>query len=146
MTKPTYALRNALIVQLGFNTYKEYLSSQLWAEIRDAVFARDGGSCNLCGERAEVVHHTDYSKATMLGNNFDGLAALCHHCHHKVEVVRDGKKRTLLQARGVYYALLRKKEKKANRKRRCIRCGSTSKKKSTLCRPCLNTVKKGSPL
>lgn len=51
-------------------------------ELKDAVRARDGYCCQLCGkeqgDRALDVHHIDYDKHN---NNLSNLISLCQHCH-----------------------------------------------------------------
>ena len=146
--QPTYNQRNELLVNLGFLSYVDYLSSELWAEIRNAILVRDDGRCRVCKNRASVVHHIDYSEETMRGDLFDGLVAVCHGCHEKIEFDKDGKKRTLLQSRSAYYAACKKKllnklqhknkrkqKKRHSNKPRCV-CGNFRRHNRLKCRRC----------
>lgn len=42
-------------------SYKEYLESQLWQEIRSRVLKRDGYKCKICKCLATCVHHKSYT-------------------------------------------------------------------------------------
>jgi DEAD/DEAH box helicase domain-containing protein len=63
-----------------------------WAKLRDAVRARDGFRCQVCGAaengRQHHVHHKTPFKAFASpaeANRLENLATLCASCHHKVE-------------------------------------------------------------
>jgi len=61
--------------------YHEYLSSEKWLQIREAVISRSNGACERCGSKAEHVHHKTYEN---LGNEkLQDLEALCLPCHHQ---------------------------------------------------------------
>lgn len=140
----TYYMRNSLLQKLGFQSYAEYLASDLWMKIRRAVLDRDDRRCRLCGEPTTIVHHIDYSRKTLCGRTLDGLAALCDLCHTKVEFDSDGNKRMLFQAVTTYYSLCRgrppkkkpaKRQKKVSSKPRCA-CGNFKKKNKRMCKSC----------
>lgn len=122
--KPSYTQRNALLPQLGFPTYADYLNSELWAEIRDAILDRDKRYCKMCGRRAFVVHHIDYAETMLLGESLDSLVSLCHSCHQDIEFTKEGRKRTLLQAMGFYHKRLKKQSSKRQTIEvfRCVGC------------------------
>lgn len=103
---PTYTLRNRLLCSLGYSSYDDYLESELWAEIKDAVLDRDRWRCRVCDAQATAVHHTDYNRETLLGDSFDGLVSICHGCHAKIELDRNGNKRPLFKAMMVYFRLV----------------------------------------
>jgi hypothetical protein len=105
----TYAHRGQVLKSLGYPTYADYLASPIWATIRAGAFARYNSRCQLCPNRAEVVHHLDYAAATLKGRRPTSLVALCHTCHHGVEF--DGeRKRSLPEVQAEY------------RRRRITRC------------------------
>ena len=85
-----YRSRNQRLRDMGVDTYKEYLQSDEWKEIRNAVLARDKNECLACGGRATCVHHTNYS-----GRSFremgEAHVSLCHSCHKFIEFDREGK-------------------------------------------------------
>lgn len=76
---------------LGFNSYKAYLASPLWAYVREAVFALKGRTCSLCGQYATQAHHNRYNRKGMMGKKLTHIHPLCRACHEKVEFTR-GKK------------------------------------------------------
>lgn len=109
MYKPTYTQRNVLLTKLGFSSYAEYLSSVLWAEIREAVLDRDNRICKLCNGTAKAVHHTNYDEATLLGDSLGGLVSICMGCHKKVELNYRNEKRTLVESQQAFNKLLSRK-------------------------------------
>lgn len=91
-----YGVRNRLLLEMGFTTYKDYLASPLWAIIREK--AMRGRKCYACRGEAQVVHHVRYSREVLLGTDMNGLRAICHSCHTKIELDGNGEKRSLYQA------------------------------------------------
>lgn len=102
-----YKSRNDLLKGLGFKSYKHYLRSAPWAEIRERVLERDGRTCRTCGYKATQVHHGSYSRKALLGKDLSDLYAICNGCHRKIEFTPDGDKRGL-RAVGKSYAKRRK--------------------------------------
>jgi cytochrome c553 len=86
-SSPTYK-------RLGFNSYKQYLQSDLWKSIRRRVFHRDGSCCVLCQKPAAQAHHRSYDYSTMSGNDITMIISLCCGCHHKIEFDKRNKKRS----------------------------------------------------
>ncbi len=84
--------RQNILYSLGFNTYENYLNSELWGTIRTRVFERDGHKCISCHSWATQVHHTNYSKDTMTGQDISGLISVCRNCHKMAEF--NGKQKT----------------------------------------------------
>ncbi len=144
----TYTARNALLPRLGFPTYADYLNSELWAEIRDAILDRDGRRCRLCNKQAHIVHHIDYAEQTMRGETLDALVSLCHSCHYDVEFTKDEKKRSLPQARLTYFKLCKSGIPKQDGYVRvvCTSCNNTAPKNSKLCGACKRKLKNKSKL
>ena len=66
---------------LGFNSYPQYLRSDLWLSIKRRVMERDGYECGLCLARGRVVHHLKYNEETVKGETLDWLLTLCTKCH-----------------------------------------------------------------
>lgn len=70
---------------LGFQDYASYQRSDLWKEIRLRVFALRGSVCQQCKtSQARVVHHTEYSLATLQGLTIETLQPLCVACHDDI--------------------------------------------------------------
>lgn len=82
--------------ELGFTTYRDYLSSDLWKKIRRRALNAADNACRLCRRKAWQVHHTQYDLATMKGENLVTLVALCGECHERIEFT--GRKTSLPEA------------------------------------------------
>lgn len=99
-----YRKRARSLKKLGFDSYEEYLKSNLWKEVKRRVFREFGNNCLLCPAHAETVHHNRYNIADLSGRNLRHVVPICHSCHRIVEF--DGEtKLTLKQARMKYKSL-----------------------------------------
>ena len=85
---------------------RAFYKSKEWQTARGEVLRRDGFTCQVCGARAEEVHHIkELSPARMSDETItlalDNLIALCRDCHFKVHE-EERKRRTAEsnQARG----------------------------------------------
>lgn len=94
----SYRKRDAKLRRLGFESYREYLDSDLWKSIRLKVLQRDDFKCVVCGQPAQVVHHANYSMHN-LANGGPTMRSMCHGCHHFIEFDQDGKKVRLSESR-----------------------------------------------
>lgn len=83
---------------LGFNSYPQYLRSDLWLSIKHRVMERDGYECGLCLARGRVVHHLKYNEETMKGETLDWLLTLCTKCHKSIEFDGNKDKSSLAKA------------------------------------------------
>jgi len=84
--------RKKTLLKLGFNSYFEYLKSDLWKGIKSSVL-NDNPYCFSCGERATLVHHSSYKESTLKGETIKHLYSVCRGCHYKCEFGRkNGKK------------------------------------------------------
>lgn len=81
----SYVGRNAVLKQLGFASYQDYLASPLWQEIRQRVFAQKGRDCYLCGRPACQVHHERYTAKALRGKRTRHLWPICPDCHRGIE-------------------------------------------------------------
>jgi hypothetical protein len=71
--------------RLGFTTYKEYLESDRWKEIREKVFAFYGKRCYFCFSIHWLqVHHVAYTRKTLRIGRMENLIPLCGSCHDEV--------------------------------------------------------------
>ena len=86
--------RDRRLKAIGFNSYKEYLKSDLWKSIRENVFDVKGKMCAAkdCTAPATQIHHTRYKMEELGGRNLRHLHPLCRDCHYKIEF--DGKKKS----------------------------------------------------
>lgn len=74
-------LRNA-----GFQSYKEYLQSELWRQKKAEFFEVRPRSCWVCNSQDQFeVHHKTYERVTC--ERLDDLVGLCGKCHDKVHLV-----------------------------------------------------------
>lgn len=79
-----YGKRARILEGLGFDSYADYLASDLWKSIRGRVLARSR-QCRVCRRRASHVHHERYTRAVLLGETLQFLVPLCGRCHHDIE-------------------------------------------------------------
>lgn len=85
--------RQKSLKKLGFSSYKDYLRSDLWKEIKGKVLKRDKKKCLCCGTRRHIcVHHTNYRWKTLSGEDIKPLKTLCKKCHYEIEFDKNGKK------------------------------------------------------
>ena len=93
-----YRHRRKCLLELGFQSYKEYLRSEMWETIRSIVLA-DRPKCEACHKsRATQVHHSCYTIDVLIGKRPDLLVSVCRRCHESAEIGPDGDKRLLTQA------------------------------------------------
>lgn len=67
---------------LGFNSYRGYLKSKLWRQIRAQKLDSDP-KCFCCKRNATQVHHRAYTLKAMRGHDMDLLMSVCGSCHEK---------------------------------------------------------------
>jgi ribosomal protein S14 len=133
-----YQKRNRRLEKLGYESYEEYLQSNLWNSIRSRVMTRDQQKCRICGGRASNVHHWGYREPTLLGKCLLELWALCRKCHLFIEFEKNGEKAKFGSARRRLKILCRlkgltfdsvnprwdgKPPPKRRKRRRCQFCG-----------------------
>jgi len=138
-----YGRRNAILLEMGFKSYKAYLASDLWKSIRQRVFDRDGGICRLCLKRkAKSVHHVTYHEDTLRGETLDQLVSICGGCHVYSEFDSKGEKLTYTAEIGhrAHKRFKRKADKKAFRPT-CVICKQTAKTlgRDDICMVCYRT-------
>jgi hypothetical protein len=96
----TWLEQKQILKELGYNSYGEYVSGVVWANVRDKVFREKGTRCLVCTRRATVVHHKAYSENVLRGVDITPLVPLCWDCHQRIEYDTDGKKLSLDAANG----------------------------------------------
>lgn len=87
-----YNQRDKVLMRLGFASYRDYLRSALWKELREEKLAANA-RCEICGDKAQIVHHISYRRNSLAGKHLGGLVSLCNRCHCRVELREDGTKR-----------------------------------------------------
>ena len=68
---------------------KPFYGSRAWQAARMAALKRDRFSCQLCGQRAQEVHHLIELNESNVNDpnvslNLKNLQSLCHDCHTKI--------------------------------------------------------------
>lgn len=81
----TYASRDQILRGMGYNSYQEYLKSDLYALIRRKVFAQKGANCRVCSKQATELHHNRYSRKELTGKSVKFINPICRECHEKIE-------------------------------------------------------------
>lgn len=135
---------------MGFKSYEEYRSSDLWSKIRSAVLSRDRWKCQYCRvdkkSKASQVHHLSYDEATMRGERIDTLASVCHTCHKVIEFDGEGKKRPFQKVKAMTPGRvqgIRQKIERSFLAKKKFRPAKRSKKNSLkVCQFCRKTEKK----
>lgn len=70
----------------GFQSYKEYLQSELWRQKKAEFFQVRPRRCWVCNSEDQFeVHHKTYERVTC--ERLDDLVGLCGKCHDKVHLV-----------------------------------------------------------
>lgn len=66
--------------------YSAYLKSPEWAAKRAYVMKRDGGRCQVCGGKAQQVHHKTYVRVRppVFNEQMRDLVAVCVPCHEEI--------------------------------------------------------------
>ncbi len=95
----TYEERNAILRSIGFEDYRSYLASDLWAGISKRVLS-SGRRCWVCRRRksATQCHHDVYTRRNLLGETLEGIYPACAICHPALEF-KGKTKRSLIEAR-----------------------------------------------
>lgn len=63
--------------------YDDYLRTDQWRTLADAVKRRDKGCCRDCGEAKPDLHAHHLTYATIGRESMDDLRTLCDACHGK---------------------------------------------------------------
>lgn len=82
-----YKRRKNVLRRLGFSSYKEYLKSELWKEIRTKILTKNKHTCRYCLGRATQVHHLGYTMSVMSGKILFNLVCVCRECHEKISKI-----------------------------------------------------------
>ena len=92
-----YQKRDEILSELGYSSYRSYLKSSLWKDIRKKVLSKYE-VCAACQIKPSTqIHHQEYTKDVLAGESLSGLVGVCGRCHVKMEFTC-GKKNTLKQA------------------------------------------------
>jgi rubrerythrin len=160
-----YKERDHTLMDIGFDSYQQYLDSRLWKEIKQKVFELRGNICKVCCKEADILHHRHYHKDVLLGRSYSGLVPLCNGCHYKIEFTSQKVKRSLDKAndrldillknhKDVVKVVIKKKKQRKTKKQKqyhvhqsfiCLKCNhygiTHSRIKKTKCPRCGSKVK-----
>lgn len=78
-----------LLKCLGFNSFNEYLSSDVWKKVSQAHLAKRP-RCFVCNSPATHVKHLCYRKRDLLGWKRAKLISMCKRCHRGVDLHGNG--------------------------------------------------------
>lgn len=78
------------------NTYKRYLRSVHWQNLRQQALSRANGRCEMCGYKpwkpgTLQVHHRTYERIGKEG--LDDLIVVCPRCHMKIHGIHGKRKK-----------------------------------------------------
>jgi len=85
LTKNDYKKICRQLNELGFKSYSEFLSSNLWKEFRAVLYKKDKPViCSICKNRSDLLflHHMTYKRMLDPRN----LRWVCKDCHSKVHL------------------------------------------------------------
>lgn len=79
------------VLQLRKMPYSQYLNTEHWQVLREAIYCRDGYQCADCGAGNNIkyleAHHCTY---TNRGNeSLNELTTLCRDCHEERHTLRE---------------------------------------------------------
>lgn len=86
------------------SSYQDYLASDYWHSVADAVKARAGFRCQVCNSKDGLVaHHRTYENKGRELDHLDDLICLCGRCHtafHRPKLVNGVMRPTRMPNRG----------------------------------------------
>ena len=81
--KEAVRIRMGMLLAGGYPRHQRRVAQ----EVRQFVFERDGGRCQVCGEEATEIHHLDHTLSEGV-NEAPNLQAICAPCHRKETMSR----------------------------------------------------------
>lgn len=93
---------------LGISSYKEYLSSNYWKQIKDKMYSsKIPKKCYCCGSSKQLnVHHKKYKLRDIDSKILTNFIFLCNDCHREVHnLQKDNKYLTINQATKKYRSI-----------------------------------------
>lgn len=84
------AARNKKLNKAGFKNYSEFLTSDLWQQIRKEFITwskkRKNWLCHCCGNTRRLqIHHLRYGKITKSTKiSFNLMVPVCSRCHKEI--------------------------------------------------------------
>lgn len=85
INKSTTVWHGAETTNKEHTDYADFLNSDYWRQVRQAVLARDQHQCQKCGEvKALQVHHLTYKHHRNELNHLEDLMTVCESCHSAI--------------------------------------------------------------
>jgi hypothetical protein len=107
--------RDSVLRILGFDSYADYLKSDLWAWIREALMKLPEAKCCHCCKATTGLtwHHESYDIKLLIGNfanrrQYKSILRLCSECHRVGHFLQDGTFVKMLSETNVRIAYLAK--------------------------------------
>jgi len=101
--EPVKKRRRTLDV-LEMDYYQQYLKSARWRKIKRRILDRDKNICQCCGGHGTYVHHRNYSRETLMGEDDAKLATVCGGCHNLIHFDDNGVKRSVEEVDRLFLA------------------------------------------
>jgi hypothetical protein len=137
----SYQERDEQLEALGFSSYRKYLKSPQWAEIRTrAREVHSSSRCRLCAKKRRLVaHHHAYTPQNLAGESLEHIYLVCSRCHKTVEYERrkkgsESRKRGLEEAQSVFSGKLMRSQFKGPKW--CPVCKHNRSYQGGSCPPC----------
>lgn len=81
-----YIKRNKHLKEEGFESYQDFLKSDIWKAIKGVWWKKRQakpefwGRCRICGtDKGLLLHHIKYKRVTRI--SLSGVIPVCHNCH-----------------------------------------------------------------
>jgi len=90
--KDTWKIRDAILKEIGFSSYSDFLNSEYWKRIKEKAFNRKYyHKCSICGSYSNIeLHHKHYD----LMGNANELNAILPVCRLHHELIHEYQKLT----------------------------------------------------
>jgi 5-methylcytosine-specific restriction endonuclease McrA len=79
------------IQELKSMPYKEYLKTEHWGLLKNAVYGKYGRTCMVCGLTHTEVHAHHHRYINRGNEDIDDMVCLCKNCHRKLHGIKEYK-------------------------------------------------------
>jgi hypothetical protein len=111
--------KNEILKNNGFESYDQYLSSELWQKIRNRTVELKGEKCCCCDNKFNNIHHKYYHYNNLIEPKDDviekSLFPVCRPCHEKIHF-KHSKFRSMLASKHSLNAKMKNKKMKLEKK------------------------------
>lgn len=86
----SYARRLMFLQASGHDSYKKYLNSDEWKQVRSDVFEKRGHHCVFCKSIHKIqAHHLVYHKSHFKEKDIRDIIPVCFECHSEITKIRE---------------------------------------------------------